>query len=252
MAAIAPRPQPTKRKPRGPYEEIAAKLRSAIECGELKPGDPLPTVIELANEHGVAVGTAHRALALLKAEGRVDVRRGRRAKPGFCVRPPTRPIQADLTGVAREPGVLASARLAFVDEQKRETPSAVAQPTEFGRGLLEFIGRILDQLSLSAWLPAAMLVSVGALLIQAHRQTKLDIAGALGALAKPSLGTVRDSCVDQRWRDAQSLVGTISRDGCFGHLGAFGVGPLGAPLNRTVVLLDVRYVVSRDGVAHHS
>jgi hypothetical protein len=33
-------------------------------------------------------------------------------------------------------------------------------------GLSQFMGKVLDQLSLSTWLPAAMLVGSGALLIQ--------------------------------------------------------------------------------------
>ncbi len=79
MADIVPRPQPVDRKPRGPYEEIAGKLRAAIVGGELAPGDLVPTVVDLANTHDVSVGTAHRALAVLKSEGLIDVRRGRRA-----------------------------------------------------------------------------------------------------------------------------------------------------------------------------
>ncbi|MDQ4037110.1 MAG: GntR family transcriptional regulator, partial [Actinomycetota bacterium] len=47
--------------------------------GRLKPGDQLPTVAELAVAHTVSVGTAHRAIALLKDEGFIAVTRGRRA-----------------------------------------------------------------------------------------------------------------------------------------------------------------------------
>jgi integrase len=39
----------------------------------------MPTVAELAMAHMVAVGTAHRAMALLKAEHLIEVTRGRRA-----------------------------------------------------------------------------------------------------------------------------------------------------------------------------
>jgi len=79
MAAIMPAVTPTARKPRGPYEVIAAELREQILAGTLRPGDPLPTIVQLAAEHTVALGTAHRAVTLLREEGLIDVTRGRRA-----------------------------------------------------------------------------------------------------------------------------------------------------------------------------
>jgi len=62
-----------------PYRRIAADLRGAIACGALLPGDPLPTLVDLAERYGVAVGTAHRAIAALSADGVIEVSRGRRA-----------------------------------------------------------------------------------------------------------------------------------------------------------------------------
>ena len=79
MAGILPRPAPAPPKVRGPYQQIAADLRREIASGELQPGDKLPTVVQLAATYNVAAGTAHRALAVLAAEGLVHVARGRRA-----------------------------------------------------------------------------------------------------------------------------------------------------------------------------
>jgi integrase len=78
MATIVPRPQ-VAATPASPYERIAEALRAQIRLGLLKPGDQLPTVAELAGANAVAVGTAHRALAVLRVEGLIDVARGRRA-----------------------------------------------------------------------------------------------------------------------------------------------------------------------------
>ncbi len=78
MANILPKPVAVK-PPRGPYETIATALREEIRLSHLKPGDQLPTVAELAAAHTVAVGTAHRAMTLLKDEGLIEVTRGRRA-----------------------------------------------------------------------------------------------------------------------------------------------------------------------------
>lgn len=71
--AVAPQP----RAP-SPYELIAGELRRAIEAGELRPGDVLPSLTELATGHQVSAGTAHRAMAVLKEEGLLCAQPGRR------------------------------------------------------------------------------------------------------------------------------------------------------------------------------
>jgi len=68
IAAIAPRPQPELIVPRGAYESLAQARREDILSGRLRPGDQLPTLVELAAEYTVAVGTAHRAITLLSGE----------------------------------------------------------------------------------------------------------------------------------------------------------------------------------------
>jgi integrase len=62
-----------------PYGRIAADLRGAIACGALPPGQVLPSEKELAARYGVAPSTAHRAVAVLVAEGLVRATRGHRA-----------------------------------------------------------------------------------------------------------------------------------------------------------------------------
>jgi DNA-binding GntR family transcriptional regulator len=59
-----------------PYERIAEHFRAQIDAGELQPGDRLPPIREIAVTWQVARETAARALAALRAEGRV------RALPG--------------------------------------------------------------------------------------------------------------------------------------------------------------------------
>lgn len=79
MAGLIRRPVVAPRSPRGPYEVIAAELREQIAKGQLHPRGPLPTVVELAATHSVSVGTAHRAIDLLRQDGLIDFSRGRRA-----------------------------------------------------------------------------------------------------------------------------------------------------------------------------
>jgi len=88
-----------------PYERIAALLRDQISAGGLPVGSFLPGQKQLAAEHGVAVGTAHRAAVLLAEEGLVRPVTGR----GFeVVRLPEVVVEVPLTPVAEpelaEPG----------------------------------------------------------------------------------------------------------------------------------------------------
>ncbi|MGW0431764.1 TetR/AcrR family transcriptional regulator C-terminal domain-containing protein [Micromonospora sp. NPDC003197] len=59
-----------------PYRRIAAEIRRRITLGELGPGDPVPSARQLTREHGVAIATATKVLALLRDEGLVLTRPG--------------------------------------------------------------------------------------------------------------------------------------------------------------------------------
>jgi len=63
-----------------PFQQIAAQLREFIERGDLHPGDPLPTVRQLAIDLGVAPNTVARAYTDLQDTGWLtsDGRRGTR------------------------------------------------------------------------------------------------------------------------------------------------------------------------------
>jgi DNA-binding GntR family transcriptional regulator len=66
--------QPRPRVP--PSGKIAAILRAKIQAGEYDPDVALPSIVKLAEEHGVATGTIQRALKILKDEGLVETRPG--------------------------------------------------------------------------------------------------------------------------------------------------------------------------------
>ena len=59
------------------WEQAAAKLREAIACGALVPGDALPSVPELARLQGLKPGTIRHAFLVLEAEGLLVIRHGR-------------------------------------------------------------------------------------------------------------------------------------------------------------------------------
>ncbi|MGH3700935.1 MAG: GntR family transcriptional regulator, partial [Pseudonocardiaceae bacterium] len=94
-----------KRDPQSPYEKIAAELRRSILSGDLVYGDLAPTEKQLAAEHQVAIGTAHRAMELLKTWGFITSSRGRRAT---VVRPPE-PVATPNAERPSDSGVLESA-----------------------------------------------------------------------------------------------------------------------------------------------
>lgn len=58
------------------FEHAVEQIRSAIEQGELKPGDKLPTEQELCNKLGVGRSSIREAIRVLEAEGYIEVRRG--------------------------------------------------------------------------------------------------------------------------------------------------------------------------------
>ncbi len=55
---------------------VVALLRRDLEMGTLAPGDRLPTETELTRQHSVSRAVIREAIAVLRADGLVDVRRG--------------------------------------------------------------------------------------------------------------------------------------------------------------------------------
>ncbi|WP_369211210.1 GntR family transcriptional regulator [Streptomyces flavofungini] len=56
------------------YADLASHFRARIKSGELAPGDPLPSVVEIRGQFNVATKTVSRALGVLKSEGLVTSR----------------------------------------------------------------------------------------------------------------------------------------------------------------------------------
>lgn len=58
-------------------EQLHAEMRHAIASGQLRPGDSLPTVRQLAQDLGINLNTVARAYRLLESDGLVTSIRGR-------------------------------------------------------------------------------------------------------------------------------------------------------------------------------
>jgi DNA-binding GntR family transcriptional regulator len=56
-----------------PYRQVADVLRMRIESGDLGPRRRLPSIAELAEEHGIARATAARAQQALVDEGLAEI-----------------------------------------------------------------------------------------------------------------------------------------------------------------------------------
>jgi len=70
-------PDVNKTEPMALFEQVAAEIRRAIGDGEARPGERLPSAIDLAEVIGVNKNTVMRALHILRDEGLLDFTRGR-------------------------------------------------------------------------------------------------------------------------------------------------------------------------------
>jgi GntR family transcriptional regulator len=58
--------------PVAPWRQVYELLAARIRSGELAPGDRLPSLVDMAREHGVAVSTIQKTVGQLKADGLVQ------------------------------------------------------------------------------------------------------------------------------------------------------------------------------------
>jgi GntR family transcriptional regulator len=84
------------------YEAVADDLRARIQNGEYAPGAQIPTLPELCTLYSVSVTTVRNALAILRTEGRLEMR----GKAGTIVRsaPKVHRLTADRYRQRPEPG----------------------------------------------------------------------------------------------------------------------------------------------------
>ncbi|WP_091652159.1 GntR family transcriptional regulator [Micromonospora pallida] len=90
------------------HRQLADELRARLRAGEWAPGARLPSETRLSQEHGVGRGTVRRAVAMLRAEGLVDVASGRGTRVRELV---------DLERVAVPRGAVTRSRMPTVEER---------------------------------------------------------------------------------------------------------------------------------------
>jgi len=81
-----------------PYRRIVEEIRARILSGELRPGDRMPSVRQIAQRWDVAIATATKVTATLRDDGLVETRVG----SGTVVSGRVRPRQSARRALARE------------------------------------------------------------------------------------------------------------------------------------------------------
>ena len=64
------------RRPQPPYLRIAGIIREQIDHGAYAPGDQIPSMAKISEEHGVSRGTARRVLVQLKEWDLIEITPG--------------------------------------------------------------------------------------------------------------------------------------------------------------------------------
>ena len=120
------------RDPRQIYSQLVAQVKELIHKGSLRPGDELPSVRDLASALGINMHTAHRAYQVLRDEGVILLRLGRRPRVAALRAEPAarHEVQQRLAGRLKE--LITEAFHLGLSE--REFESLVRQLLRSGRG----------------------------------------------------------------------------------------------------------------------
>lgn len=59
------------------YQRIAEDLRTKIRAGTLKPGDKLPSMVEMQQIYGAGSTAVRNAMLLLRSEGLIEGHQGK-------------------------------------------------------------------------------------------------------------------------------------------------------------------------------
>ncbi|MFD0591308.1 GntR family transcriptional regulator [Catellatospora coxensis] len=150
-----------------PFRQIVGQIRAQIDGGQLRPGDRIPSARQITAEWGVAIATATKVLATLRAEGLVEAVRGvgtvvaDRAEPAEPARRERRPRPAAAEPTREQ---LVRHALALADAEGLEAVSMRRLATEFGlatmslyrfvRGKDDLVRLMIDAAFAEAPLPA--------------------------------------------------------------------------------------------------
>jgi GntR family transcriptional regulator len=86
--------------PRPIYRQLVGTIKEQVVSGALSPGEELPSVRELAVSLGINLHTVHRAYQMLRDEGVIQLRLGRRARVSAARKKPAgrKEVESRLAG----------------------------------------------------------------------------------------------------------------------------------------------------------
>ncbi|MFI7132613.1 TetR/AcrR family transcriptional regulator C-terminal domain-containing protein [Nonomuraea sp. NPDC050153] len=126
-------------RPDPPYQRIVAEIRARIVAGDLRPGDRMSSVRQIARRWGVALATATKVMAALRDEGLVETKVGsgtvisaRATRERPATSPGTRQADVPKQALSREQ-VLRTA-IAIADVEGLDAVSMRRLAAELGAG----------------------------------------------------------------------------------------------------------------------
>ncbi|WP_285779332.1 GntR family transcriptional regulator [Microtetraspora sp. NBRC 13810] len=141
------------RRPDPPYQRIVAEIRARILSGELRPGDRVPSIRQIAQRWGVAVATATRAVATLRDDGLVESRVGsgtvvsahQAGKPPVGPAPAPRARRADVPRRALSRGRVLRTAIAIADVEGLDAVSMRRLAAELGVGPMSLYRHVANK-----------------------------------------------------------------------------------------------------------
>ncbi|WP_066367112.1 GntR family transcriptional regulator [Herbidospora mongoliensis] len=138
-------------RPEPPYRQIVAEIRARILSGDLRPGERMPSIREIAQRWGVAVATATKVMATLRDEGLVETRVGAgtvvgagRKRPGTPA-PPPRPRRAGGSRQALNRKQVLRAAVAIADVEGLDAVSMRRLAAELGVGPMSLYRHVANK-----------------------------------------------------------------------------------------------------------
>jgi len=167
------------------YRQIRDRLVSGLQTGEWKPGEAIPSEVELAGRYGVSQGTVRKAIDALAAEHLLVRRQGRGT---FVASHQEQRAQFRFLRLRPDEGEPVQPSSRFLECRRLRAPVEIARALELRAGetvvmirrLLEFGGvpTVLDEI----WLPGALFRGLTAERLNAY-------TGPLYGLLETEFGT---------------------------------------------------------------
>ncbi|HEV7914891.1 MAG TPA: GntR family transcriptional regulator [Albitalea sp.] len=225
------------------YQQIKTLIVRSLQAGEWKPGEAIPSEVELAARFKVSQGTVRKAIDELATENLLLRRQG---KGTFVATHAEEKVQFRFLRLAPDDGEAAGAQRRFIDCRRLRAPSDIARALELKAGdtvvqvrrVLSFRGEpvVLDDI----WLPGQLFKGLTA-------ERLSDYRGPMYGLFETEFGV--------RMIRASEKIRAVAADTAAGELLGLAVGTPLLSVERLSLTYGDRPVELRRGLyntaAHH-